>query len=183
LQHAPLEPCQLLPEAIYGRRTERALSQKTVEIGEDPAFIRFTSGTTGKSKGVVISHKSVKERVDAANEGLCLNETDRVVWVLPMAYHFVVSIVLYIKYGAGIIVNDVFLAEDILKSIKDYGGTFLYAAPMHIRLLAAHKEQMHLPTLKKVISTTTSISEEVCREFKARYNVPVSQAYGIIEIG
>ncbi len=183
LQHAPLEPCQLLPEAIYGRRTERALSQKTVEIGEDPAFIRFTSGTTGKSKGVVISHKSVKERVDAANEGLCLNETDRVVWVLPMAYHFVVSIVLYIKYGAGIIVNDVFLADDILKSIKDYGGTFLYAAPMHIRLLAAHKEQMHLPTLKKVISTTTSISEEVCREFKARYNVPVSQAYGIIEIG
>lgn len=183
LPYAPMQDCNALLLNIYCGRTERALQKKTVDIVDHPAFIRFTSGTTGKSKGVVISHRSVVERVEAANEGLCLNENDRVIWVLPMAYHFVVSIVLYVKYGVGIIVNDVFLADDILRSITTYNGTFLYAAPMHIKLLAAYKEQVQIPSLKKVISTTTSISEEVCRDFKAKYNLPVSQAYGIIEIG
>ncbi|MBK6830121.1 MAG: hypothetical protein IPG92_04925 [Flavobacteriales bacterium] len=34
--------------------------------------MRFTSGTTGTSKGVVIMHRSVIERVEAANTGLQL---------------------------------------------------------------------------------------------------------------
>jgi long-chain acyl-CoA synthetase len=34
----------------------------------DAVFIRFSSGTTGKSKGVVVGHEAVYERVDAANE-------------------------------------------------------------------------------------------------------------------
>ena len=58
-----------------------------------PAFMRFTSGTTGKSKGVLISHQSVIERIEGANKGLGLGPDDNVIWVLPMAYHFVVSIV------------------------------------------------------------------------------------------
>lgn len=37
-----------------------------------PAFIRFTSGTTGKSKGVIVSHQSVLETIIAANKGLSL---------------------------------------------------------------------------------------------------------------
>ncbi|HXU27054.1 MAG TPA: fatty acid--CoA ligase family protein, partial [Bacteroidia bacterium] len=137
----------------------------------------------GKAKGVIISHASVLERVDAANEALKLNEQDRVVWVLPMAYHFVVSIVLYIKYGVGIIINDNFLADSIIQSINQYKGTFLYAAPMHIKLLATYKPNVELPTLKEIISTTTAISADVCKAFESKYDLPVSQAYGIIEIG
>ncbi|MFZ1370351.1 MAG: class I adenylate-forming enzyme family protein, partial [Ferruginibacter sp.] len=64
-----------------------------------PAFIRFTSGTTGKSKGVIVSHQSVIERIEAANKGLELGPADTVVWVLPMAYHFMVSVILYVKFG------------------------------------------------------------------------------------
>ena len=62
----------------------------------NPAFIRFSSGTTGDSKGVVISHPSLEERLTAANQALEIGPRDRVLWLLPMAHHFAVSIVLYL---------------------------------------------------------------------------------------
>ena len=68
----------------------------------------FTSGTTGDAKGVIISHQSVMDRIKSANEGLMLTENDKVFWVLPMAFHFVVSIVLFLKYGITIVVNSNF---------------------------------------------------------------------------
>jgi acyl-coenzyme A synthetase/AMP-(fatty) acid ligase len=159
------------------------VAEKTVAFVKDAAVMRFTSGTTGDAKCVVLSHKSILERVEAANEGLQLTEDDRVIWVLPMAYHFVVSIMLYIRYGASIIICDDFLAENITERATRYNGTFLYASPMHIRLLASSKKDISIPTLRKVISTTTGISPLVCKAFEEKFKLQVSQAFGIIEIG
>lgn len=150
---------------------------------DNPAFIRFTSGTTGKSKGVIISHQSAIDRVDAANKALQLSTNDVVVWVLPMAYHFVVSILLYIRHGAAIAIAQDFLPNNIINITNQRKGTLLYASPMQIRLLASSINGEMMPTLKRVISTSAAISVDVCKAFKNRFNIDVSQAYGIIEIG
>lgn len=150
---------------------------------QSPAFMRFTSGTTGKSKGVIISHRSVIERIEGANKGLELGSSDTVVWVLPMAYHFVVSIVLYVRFGTAIAIAKDFLARNIIDITNQYSGTMLYASPLQIRLLANDSSDAQMPTLKKAISTSAAISLDVCMAFKKRFNIDVSQAYGIIEIG
>ena len=148
-----------------------------------PAFIRFTSGTTGKSKGVIVSHQSVLERITGANNGLQLGPTDTVIWVLPMAYHFIVSVILYVKFGAAIAVAKDFLAKNIIEITNRHKGTLLYASPVQIRLLANDAGTEQMPSLKKVISTSAAISPEVCKAFKERFKLDISQAYGIIEIG
>lgn len=150
---------------------------------DQPAFMRFTSGTTGRAKGVLISQQSAIERIEGANEELQLGPQDVVVWVLPMAYHFVVSILLYVRYGATIAIARDFLPQSILESINTYKGTLLYASPMQIRLLARVEEEIQIPTMKRVISTSAAISTDACMDFYTKYKVPVSQAYGIIEIG
>ena len=76
------------------------LTNETEFSALDPAFIRFSSGTTGKSKGVVLSHAKLRERIIAANAALEIGPGDRVLWMLPMAHHFAVSIVLYLYHGA-----------------------------------------------------------------------------------
>ncbi len=162
-----------------GKDTSKAIAAHV----PDAAFIRFTSGTTGKSKGVIVSHKSTLERIEAANKALLLGPGDTVVWVLPMAYHFLVSIVLYLRFGAAIAICKDFLADTLITYTQRFNGTLLYASPMHVRLLASDKSARQLPTLKRVISTSTAISLQFCEAFKARFNQEVSQAYGIIEIG
>lgn len=149
----------------------------------DPVFIRYTSGTTGTSKGVVIGHQSVFERVDAANQLLQLKPGEVVLWVLPMAFHFVVSIVLYLRVGAAIAISRDFLAETISDYSEKYKATLLYASPMHIRLLANHPGRVNLESIHTVISTSTAISAADIERFTEKTGKPISQAYGIIEIG
>ncbi|MFZ1371861.1 MAG: fatty acid--CoA ligase family protein, partial [Ferruginibacter sp.] len=126
---------------------------------------------------------SVIERIEAANKGLELGPADTVVWVLPMAYHFMVSVILYVKFGSAIAVAKDFLAKNIIEITNLHKGTLLYASPVQIRLLANDAGQEQMPSLKKAISTSAAISPEVCKAFKERFNLDVSQAYGIIEIG
>ncbi len=182
----PLESKEELPMSIGAFRfaeTGAGTTDRFAPHIQHPAFIRFTSGTTGRSKGVVVSHQSVLERIEAANKALQLGPGDTVVWVLPMAYHFMVSIVLYIHYGAAIAIVKDFMAKTIMEYTNKCHGTLLYASPMHIRMLAGDSTGVMLPSLRTVISTSAGVSLEACLAFKDRFGIDVSQAYGIIEIG
>ena len=55
------------------------------------------------------------ERTRAANKGLGLTSQDRVLWVLPMSYHFFATILLYLEVGSTIVVGPDYLAESILE--------------------------------------------------------------------
>jgi acyl-CoA synthetase (AMP-forming)/AMP-acid ligase II len=150
----------------------------------DAAFVRFTSGTTGAAKGVVLTHRDVLERTHAANCGLGLTQADKVLWVLPMAYHFYVSIILYLEVGATIIVSADFLAGSLLETAAKHQATFLYLTPMHIRMLNSDQSGHPLPpALQHVMSVSAKLHPQSARDFLAKYQVPVSQGYGIIEVG
>lgn len=150
----------------------------------DAAFVRFTSGTTGAAKGVVLTHRDVLERTRAANSGLKLTHEDTILWVLPMAYHFYVSIILYLEAGATVLVSGDYLAESILDSAAQHRATFLYVTPMHIRMLNSDKSGRALPpSLQRVMSVSSKLHPQSARDFFAKYRTPVCQGYGIIEVG
>jgi long-chain acyl-CoA synthetase len=149
----------------------------------DAAFIRYTSGTTDNSKGVVLTHRSILARVESASKALQLGCNDAVLWILPMAFHFLVSILVYIRVGAKIIVCKDLLASTLIKDANQHHATMLYASPMHFRLLAADLSGEQMPTLKVAISTSSAIPPAIAEAFTRRFNIPVTQAYGIIEAG
>ena len=55
------------------------------------------------------------EELLAANRALRIGPEDRVLWLLPMAHHFVVSILLYLRYGAAILLPASPLARPVLE--------------------------------------------------------------------
>jgi long-chain acyl-CoA synthetase len=147
------------------------------------AFIRFTSGTTGASKGIVLSHESIHERIHAANEVLGIGPADRVIWMLSMSYHFTVSVVGYLTFGATIILPANHFAPAVIQATRQHEATLIYASPMHCALLADYPEAVPLPSLRLVISTTSSLDRSISEKFHQRYGRPISQALGIIEVG
>ncbi len=149
----------------------------------NPAFIRFSSGTTGRSKGVVLSHESLLARVTAANRGLRIGAADRVLWILPMAHHFAVSIMLYLLHGAVTVIENSHLAEDVLTAATTHGATVLYGAPFHHALLAAESSARAWPTLRLAVSTAAALPLATAQAFDRRFGVALSQGMGIIEVG
>jgi long-chain acyl-CoA synthetase len=149
----------------------------------DPAFIRFSSGTTGRSKGVVLSHRKLEERIIAANAALALGPGDRVLWMLPMAHHFAVSIMLYLYHGACTVIGASHLAEEVLATAKAARATVIYGAPFHYALLGADKGNFAWPDLRLAVSTAAPLAEEVALAFSKRFRKPLVQGLGIIEIG
>jgi len=149
----------------------------------EPAFIRFSSGTTSSSKGVVLSHSSLFERIIAANQGLELQPGDSVLWTLPMAHHFAVSIILYLYIGATTVIETLHEPKAIYNAAKASKTNLLYGSPFHFAQLAQYKEAAPLPHLRLAISTASRLSEEIAKAFKKRFDLPLTQALGIIEIG
>lgn len=149
----------------------------------EPAFVRFSSGTTGACKGIVLSHRRLRERVEAANAALRIGPADRVIWMLPMAHHFAVSMMLYLINGAAAVVVKEHLAARVLDAVERYGGTVLYAAPFHHALLAEDASARPWPTLRLAISTAAALPGRTAEAFDARFGVPLAQALGVIEVG
>lgn len=165
-------------EVLAGAPVPRA------ELGAlDPAYIRFTSGTTSERKGVVISHRRLLERLTAANRGMAIDRGDRVLWLLPMAHHFVVSILLYLRHGATILLPATSLAQSVLDLAGRAGATVFYASPYHYGLLAADASSQGLDTVRLAVSTAEGLREQTARRFRDRFDRDLVQALGIIEVG
>jgi long-chain acyl-CoA synthetase len=148
------------------------------------AFLRLSSGTTGAAKGVLIGHAALHERVTAANRGLRLGVDDRVLWLLPMAYHFAVSILNYLHHGAAIVFGNALRATGTAAIAREHQVTFAYGSPWHIRRLAELPAGHDLPaTLARVVSTTTALDATAAADFRARHGRGVQQGLGIIEVG
>ena len=147
------------------------------------AVIRFTSGTTGSSKGVVLSHASVAERTAAAAEALAIRPGTSVIWVLPMAHHFVVSILTYVRQGATLILPNSSHPSDVLIAANTHHGEVLYGSPALIEKLSHDASGYGLPENIRVISTSTGISRDTLNAFEKRFSRKVNQMYGLIEVG
>ncbi len=151
----------------------------------NPAFIRFSSGTTGASKGVLLSHESIIERTDAADMALRVTPEDVVIWVLSMSYHFVVTILLFLRRASTIILCGNDFPESFIENIKKRGGTFTYASPFHYHLLSNSGD---IPSdlfsgVRIAISTAMKLPQSTAGEFSDKFGLELSEAYGIIEVG
>ncbi|PKL52624.1 MAG: hypothetical protein CVV37_00040 [Nitrospira bacterium HGW-Nitrospira-1] len=151
----------------------------------NPAFIRFSSGTTGASKGVVMSHEAIIERTDAADKGLKITSEDTVLWVLSMSFHFVVTILLFLRRAATIVLCSHNFPESLIEGITRHKGTFIYASPFHCNVMVRSDllSPWSLSNIRLAISTAMKLPRAIAEEFSAKFGFEPAEAYGIIEVG
>ncbi len=153
--------------------------------GLNAAFIRFSSGTTGASKGVVLSHQTIIDRTDAANRGLGITADDVILWTLGMSHHFVVSILLFLRRGATIVVANRNFPFSIIAAASEHPITFIYGSPVHYYLLAMSGavSRQNLNKVRLAVSTSMKMPPDISTAFTLKFGFAPAEAYGIIEIG
>jgi acyl-coenzyme A synthetase/AMP-(fatty) acid ligase len=148
----------------------------------NPAYIRFTSGSTGPRKGVLLGHNSIQDRLATADAVLKITPKDRVWFRLPMSDHFVVSILLYLSRGAAVITASTDEPEILSRLVSEFQPTIIYGSPESYSVLI-EKLSGDLATVRLAICTTTLLASKTRNAFQSRFGRPLNPALGIIEVG
>jgi D-alanine--poly(phosphoribitol) ligase subunit 1 len=120
------------------------LPETDLIIGADPAYVMFTSGSTGEPKGVVIPHHGVLNLVDWAGADLGIGPEDRLTNVNPLYFdNSVFDIYAGLLNGAAIVALDALKGRppaELVAEITRNKCTFFFAVPT----LFMYLDSMHL---------------------------------------
>ena len=105
----------------------------------DTAAILFTSGTTGKPKGVMLSHKNLVSDAFIAQYNMIINEQDVFYALLPIhhAYTMLAVFIESICIGAEIVFGKSMAVSKLMKELKEGKITMLLGVPLLFNKLAA----------------------------------------------
>lgn len=118
---------------------------------EDDFIIMHTSGTTGKSKGVVLTNFNIANAIVSYEKVLGITEDDVTLIATPI-YHvtgLIALLMLFVHCGAQVHLHTAFKAERALECVREEGVTLLHASPtVFIMLLEQRDKFPALPTLR-----------------------------------
>ena len=160
---------------------------KEVEVSPDTTTVVFyTSGTTGKPKGVMLTAENVFETAQIWGEAMDLNANDRMQIVTPL-FHCAASHVFSIPViyaGGTMVIEEAFSPDQAMNTLEKENITIFFGVPaMYSILLNNPKmENLQLPNLRLFTYGAAPMPYELVRKVKALYpNVKVQNLYGQTE--
>ena len=153
---------------------------------DDPALIQYTGGTTGVSKGAILSnrnlisnHYQMKSFLDFAN----ISEEDRILTALPL-YHifaFAVNFLYFFKHGcSNTLVRKPGSGDELSKAFKVSEPTILTGVnTLYAALL--NKSDLSLENIKLAIGGGAPVLPKVSEEWFLRTGSRILEGYGLSE--
>ena len=150
----------------------------------ETAAVLFTSGTTDRPKGAVLTHGGIRAAGEFGAEALGLVPADVIFAVAPFP-HVLGQQVLVSSFlvGAAVAIMQRFEPEAALATMTATGTTVLFAVPaMCISLSQAAAGADALPPLRLAHVGGAPVPEEVAREFQQTFGTRIADGYGLTEL-
>ncbi|MEE3852987.1 AMP-binding protein [Gordonia sp. LSe1-13] len=164
-------------------RTE-TVAPRPVVGSEDVVQILFTSGTTARPKGVLLTHANALHGGERESRGLLLDESDRCLTSLPV-FHVnaqVITVLSSMTVGATCIVLEEFRATKYWDQVRRHAATQTSLVAMQLRTLLAQPEREtdHDHRVRRLFYAL-NVSDEERDTFEERFGVELINAYGSSE--
>lgn len=150
----------------------------------DIAQIYYTSGTTGRPKGVILTHGNNLEHAQAASREFCLTPEDNWLHVSPM-FHLADAWAVWAMTlsAATHVIIPCFESFSVFRSIQDHHVTLSNFIPTMLNILVNSPDvQEHdFSSLRLILSGGAPIAEEVVKKVLKTFGCDYMQTYGMTE--
>lgn len=161
-------------------------SNTEVDYKTDVAVILFTSGSTAKPKGVMLTHHNLHYNTNSIIQYFKLVSDDRIEVVLPFYYCFGTSLLhTHLRVGGSLVINNRFMfPETVLEDINRYKCTGFAGVPSNYQILLrkSSMKNRNFPSLRYVAQAGGKLPDVFINEFKQMLNgVDIYIMYGQTE--
>jgi len=187
--YTPLGTVEEGQQGIYDfwmmRCEQSAILRDSCELSsDDPVQIIYTSGTTSRPKGVVLTHANMVFSGLYGDWEVSLRGTDRVLTSMPACHsNFQLAALMpVITAGASLIIVEKYSATRFMKQIRHYKATVIQCVAMMLRTLLLQpvdpEEKNHCVREVLYFIPITDAEKE---EFEQRFNMKIMNTYGSTE--
>jgi acyl-CoA synthetase (AMP-forming)/AMP-acid ligase II len=156
-----------------------------IDPREDLVALPYSSGTTGASKGVMLTHRNLVANLRQIEGAEHARGSDTLVCVLPMFHIYGMSVIMNfgLYAGATTVVLPHFDLEEFLGVIEKYKVTMAHIVPPIVLALAKHPAlaRYDLTSLRTIFSGAAPLGERLARDVSARLGCYIKQGYGMTE--
>jgi malonyl-CoA/methylmalonyl-CoA synthetase len=163
---------------------ECAADFATIDCADnDLAAILYTSGTTGRSKGAMLSHGNLASNAFTLKDYWRFTPDDTLLHALPIfhTHGLFVATNVTLAAGASMIFQSGFDVEDVLDALPR-ATTMMGVPTFYIRLLKETRfTAEHVAHMRLFISGSAPLSADIHREFSSRTGHAILERYGMTE--
>jgi long-chain acyl-CoA synthetase len=172
-------------QEIRSRVTEAGASKIGVaRFDSSPAAILYTSGTTGKPKGAVLTHGNVVSNMHATAECTGMGREQVLLLFLPLFHCFGQNFIMNggVAVGATLLMFRRFDREEVLAAVRAHGATMMFAVPtIYIALLNSGVTKNDLGSIRYYFSAAATMPEEIAKRWWESFGRPIHEGYGLTE--
>jgi acyl-CoA synthetase (AMP-forming)/AMP-acid ligase II len=168
------------------QRAERESAGPSELTGpDDPAWLLFTSGSTGPPKGVLHTHRSITTAVRGTVAGRSVRSGGVYLLPFPMCHIAGYNMLVHHAAHSTVLPIAVFRPDAFAEAVNTFRVTSCSLAPTMLHGLLAHLEDtgIELPTLRDIAYGSAAIPADLLRRALARLDVDFHQGYGMTETG
>lgn len=150
---------------------------------DDLCQLQYTSGTTGKQKGAMLTHGNWMAAMDNEREVLRYREDDIYLGIYPMAHVGVSWGISALRAGATWVVMDRFSLDEYIRLTDTCQATVVAGMPpvIHSLLRTPEGTETRMRSAREMISGGGPLHPSIWKEFFSRFEIPVVNAYGLSE--
>lgn len=176
----------ILDEATQGLiNSSDSLPEGDGEEEDTLAAILYTSGTTGKPKGAMLTHKNLCSNITSLRQSTIVSRYDNFLCVLPMFHSFAwtVCVLLPLYIGGKTVVLETFQPNETINTIVNERITFLLAVPPMFGILLRKAKRGQFKHIYVAVSGGAPTPREISYAFSKKFPINFIEGYGLTEAG